>query len=113
MRVVPSAKAAATARIGNSSIIDGAISGSVVVPRRALAVTSRSPTVSPLSMRSFVTVMLAPMRLRTVMRPARVGFSMTRESVSFDPGTRIAATSGKAAEEGSGGTTTGRPVSDG
>ena len=104
--VRPSAKAAAMARTGYSSIIDGAISGSTSTPFNGPALITRSPTLSPLSLRSFSIVMSAPMRLSTVMRPVRVGFSITASMRISDPGTMRAATMGKAADEGSAGTCT-------
>lgn len=60
MRVVPRAQAAATARIGYSSIIDGARSGGTSTPLNPPPLTRRSATGSPPTSRWFSAVMSAP-----------------------------------------------------
>ena len=64
MVVVPSAQAAAMARIGYSSIIEGARSGGTATAVRALERTRRSATGSPASIRRFRKVMSAPISIR-------------------------------------------------
>ena len=61
MRVVPSAQAAATARMGYSSIIEGARSAGTSTPFSTPPLTRRSATGSPPSSRSFSKAMSAPM----------------------------------------------------
>ena len=109
MRVVPSAKAAATARTGYSSIIDGARCAGTSTPASRLAPTRRSATVSPPSSRSSRRSISAPISRRVARSPVRSGFIITPSMTTSEPGTISAATSGNAAEDGSDGTTTGLP----
>ena len=62
--VAPSAVAASAARIGYSSIIDGARSGGTSMPCSARKRTRRSATGSPPSSRRFSKAMSAPMSTR-------------------------------------------------
>ncbi len=109
--VAPSAKAAATARTGYSSIIDGARSSGTVTPLRDEERTRRSATSSPPARRGFMTSISAPISCSVRIRPVRVGFISTLRMVTSEPGTRSAATSGKAVEDGSPGTSITWPVS--
>ena len=101
----PSAKAAATARIGYSSIIDGARSGGTSTPFSARV--ARGDVADRLA------AVLAlvrdrrgprPSRAGSSKRPVRSGFSSTPSTVTSEPGVISAATSGKAADDGSPGT---------
>ncbi len=76
-RVVPRAPAAATNRIGNSSIASGTSSGGTSMPRSSLWRTNRSATGSAPSRRSDSSSMSAPISRRIVSRPVRVGFTPT------------------------------------
>ncbi len=113
MRVVPSAKAAATARIGYSSIIEGARSGGTSTPFNGPWRSTRSATGSPAWSRGLAKVRSAPISRKVSNRPARRGLMPTAGKVTSEPGTRRAATTGKAAEEGSAGTRTFCPVRSG
>src|SRR5205823_10982295 len=106
-------QAAATARTGYSSIIDGARSGGMSAPLSGPARTRRSATGSPPSRRSFSQAMSAPISRRLVNSPVRDGLSPTFSIVTSDPGTNNAATSGNAAEDGSPGTAIGAATSSG
>ena len=116
MWVSPSAKAAATASTGYSSIMDGARFAGTVTPFSLLALTRMSPTRSPPAMRSFSMVMSPPISISVVMRPVRCSLSSTFSTVTSEPGVISAATIGKAAEDGSPGTSmawafsSGRPL---
>ena len=57
--------------------------------------------------------MRAPISCSVVMSPVRSGLVMTSVTITSEPGTIRAATIGKAAEEGSAGTTTGAGRSSG
>ena len=103
--VLPSPKAAATARIGYSSIIDGARPGGTVMPLSRPPFTRTSPTSSPPIERRFSTLMSAPISISVSTSPKRVGFISTFSTVTSEPSTISAATIGKAAELGSPGTT--------
>ena len=100
----PSAIAAATNRIGNSSIMLGAIAGSIVIPLSCEWCTRKSATGSPPTSRAFSSSMLPPIARSTVISPARVGLRPTFSIISSLPGTSSAATMKNAAEEGSPGT---------
>ena len=63
-----------------------------------------SPTGSPPSSRRFSIVRSAPISRRVSNRPARSGLSSTPSTVTAEPGVIRAATSGKAADDGSPGT---------
>ena len=71
----------------------------------------KSATSSPPASRPFRNSIEAPISSRVVTRPVRVGFIRTFSTTMSEPGTISAATIGKAAEEGSPGTTIVRPVS--
>ena len=111
--VSPSAQAAATARTGYSSIIDGARAAGTSTPARGPARTTISATGSPLSSLRSTKAISAPISLRVVNRPPRNGLTPTPRSVSDEPGTASAATTKNAADEGSPGTLTTRPSSSG
>ncbi len=102
--VRPSAKAAATARIGYSSTIEGERSGGTSTPRRTQCRAVTSPTGSPPSCRTPVISRSAPISFKVSNSPARSGLSSTPSTVTSDPGVISAATRGKAADEGSPGT---------
>ena len=102
--VVPSAKAAATARIGISSIRLGiSFPETCVALRRPPPVTVMVPSGSGVGCSTF-SMIPAPMRRRAEMRAVRVGFSPTLRRVSFAPGKPAARTIQNAAEEKSPGT---------
>src|SRR5215467_9774107 len=111
--VRPRAQAAATARIGYSSIIRGARSAGMSAPFNVPEQTRRSATGSPPSSRSFSKAMSAPISRRHSMSPVRSGLMPTPSIVTSEPGTISAAISGKAAEEGSPGTAIGAAASSG
>ena len=113
IRVVPSANAAATARIGYSSIIDGARSAGTSTPLSADALTRKSAISSPTSLRRLSVSMSAPISRSVVIRPVRSGLVITSVSMISEPGTISAATIGNAADDGSAGTTTGAGASSG
>src|SRR5688572_16794391 len=104
MRVTPSAKAAATASTGYSSIIDGARSRGTFTPLSRLERADTSPTVSPPACRLLPIVMSAPISISVVRRPVRVGLSTTLSIVTSESVVMRAATIPKAAELGSAGT---------
>ena len=106
MRVSPSAKAAATARIGYSSIIDGARAAGTSTPARREKRARISATSSPPSSRLFSSAISAPISCSVVSRPLRSGLVITPSITISEPSTISAATSGKAAEDGSAGTRT-------
>src|SRR5215471_1070349 len=107
MIVLPSAKAAATASTGYSSIMVGARSGGTSTPLSAEWRTARSPTSSPPSSRRLRMRISAPISCSVTMRPIRRGLSITPFSIISEPGTMSAATNGNAADEGSLGTAIG------
>ena len=111
--VVPSAKAAATASTGYSSIMEGAREAGTSTPCSAPARTRKSATSSPPSLRRSSRSIAAPISPSVAMRPARSGFIMTPSRITSEPGVTSAATSGNAAEDGSAGTTIGRGTSSG
>jgi len=113
MMVVPCAKAAATARIGYSSIIAGARAAGTSTPWSSDAWMRKSAIASPASPRTSRVSMRAPISCNVVMSPVRKGLVMTSLTITSEPGTINAATIGKAAEEGSAGTTTGAGCSSG
>ena len=113
MTVVPSAKLAATASTGYSSIIDGARTAGTSTPRSADARTRMSANASPPSLRTSRVSMLASISRSVVMRPLRSGLVITSVRISSEPGVINAATIGKAADEGSAGTVTGAGASSG
>src|SRR5262245_31935081 len=104
IRVSPSASAAAIARRGSSSIAAGTSSTAMLVPCRRDARTTRSPRGSPASSRRPSMRTSAPMRRRMWSAPVRVGLSPTPRSRTSEPGTRSAATTRNAADDGSPGT---------
>ncbi len=114
MIVVPSAKAAATASTGYSSIIDGARAGRHLDAAQAAELrTRKSATSSPPSLRTLSRSIAAPISASVVSRPVRSGFIITPSRITSEPGTISAATSGNAAEDGSAGTTIGAGASSG
>ena len=113
MTVVPRAQAAATARTGYSSIIEGARAAGTSMPVSALLATCKSPTGSPLSSRSFSIAIRAPISLSVSKSPVRKGLSPTPGKSIAEPPVIRAATRGKAADEGSPGTLTWRAVNSG
>ena len=104
MTVSPSANAAATASTGYSSIMLGARSDGTIMPVSSECRTRRSATSSPPADRRSMSSIEPPISCNVVMRPVRVGFMSTFWMVTSDPGTRRAATRGKAADDGSPGT---------
>jgi len=104
--VVPEARAAATTRIGISSMSVGISSPAMVVPESSVPLTTRSPTGSPAFSLIPSTAMCAPMRSRTARNPVRVGFRQTSRTTISEPAVAAAHITGNAAEEGSPGTTT-------
>ncbi len=72
-----------------------------------------SPTGSPPATRSFSTRSAAPISRSVVISPVRSGFRPTFSTTTREPGTSSAATIGKAAEDGSPGTSTGAATSSG
>ncbi|MDT4837889.1 hypothetical protein FQZ97_716320 [compost metagenome] len=111
MMVSPSAKEAAIARTGYSSIIEGARSGGTVTPLSLDDFTRKSATSSPPARRGSMISMSAPISCNVRIRPVRVGFMSTLRMVTSEPSTSSAATSGKAVEDGSPGTSMVWPVS--
>ena len=105
------AQAAATNRAGNSSIASGTWSSGMRMPRRGAERTRRSATGSPPVFRGFRTWISAPMALRMLSTPTRVGFMPTCSRVRSEPGAMLAPTRKKAAEEISAGTSSSRPTS--
>ena len=101
MRVVPSANEAATARMGYSSIIEGARSAGTRTPCSCDDLTLISPTSSPPATRRFSILTSPPISCKVVIRPVRVGFNMMFSMVMSEPLVISAATMGKAADEGS------------
>src|SRR3989442_6284690 len=97
--VSPWAQAAATQRIGNSSIVLGIRSGPIVNPCRGAERTRRSATGSPACTRGFRSSMRAPISCRTSRTPFRVGLTPTPVIVTSDSETSEAATRKKAAAE--------------
>src|SRR3546814_17850187 len=83
------------ARIGYSSIMDGARSAGTSTPRRGLERTAMSATASPDRWRAARTLRSAPISARVVNRPARSGFTRTERRVTSEPGETRAATRGK------------------
>ena len=106
-------KGAATARIGYSSIIDGARSAGTSTPLSADARTRKSAISSPTSLRrsSVFDVGAHLAQRRDQAGAQRIGHDAV--STTSEPGTISAATSGNAAEDGSAGTTTGAGASSG
>ena len=102
--VVPSAKAAMTAMTGSSSISDGMISPSIVVPCKLEDRTRRSQTGSPETVRQFCFSMSAPMADATRRMPSLVGFMPTFLMSISEFGTISPAAIKYAAEEMSPGT---------
>src|SRR6185437_10315920 len=111
--VVPSAKAAATARTGYSSIMDGARAAGTSTPRSPDARTRMSAVSSPPSVRRSRQAIDAPIWASVVRSPVRSGLSITPSRITSDPGVSSAAISGKAAEDGSAGTTIGAGANSG
>ena len=106
MRVAPEAKAAATARIGYSSIIEGARAAGTSTPRSVPWRTRKSATSSPPSRRRSSASIWAPISPSVLRSPVLSGFIITPSTTMSEPGTISAATIGNAADEGSAGTTT-------
>ena len=104
MRVVPSAKEAATARTGYSSIIEAAREAGTRTPLSLLERTVMSPTSSPPSERRLPILRSAPISSSVSRSPVRVGLSITVVTVTSESGVMSAATIGNAAELGSAGT---------
>ena len=111
--VRPRAHAAATASIGYSSIIRGARSAGIAAPVKTPARARISATGSPPSSRRFSSAISAPISSRHSSKPVRSGLMPTPSTITSEPGTISAATSGKAAEDGSPGTRIGAAVSSG
>src|SRR6185312_5359247 len=111
--VVPSAKAAATARIGYSSIMDGARAAGTSTPRSPDARTRISAVSSPPSVRRSRCAIDAPISASVIRSPVRSGLSITPSRITSEPGVSSAAISGKAAEDGSAGTTIGAGANSG
>src|SRR5262245_1615190 len=111
MTVVPWAKLAATANTGYSSIMDGARAAGTSRPRSADARTRKSAISSPPSLRSSSASISAPISRSVTINPVRSGLVITSARITSEPGTSNAATRGKAAEDGSAGTTTGAGAS--
>src|SRR6516164_8782967 len=107
------AVAAATARIGYSSIIDGARAAGTSTARKAPARTRRSATSSPPSMRRSIASIEAPISESVVKSPVRSGFIITLLRMTSEPATSSAATSGNAEDDGSAGTVTGCGINSG
>ncbi len=101
--VRPVAQAAATNKTGNSSIASGTRSSGISIPTKAEDLTRRSATGSPPTSRSLSTSMSAPMSVKIVITPDRVGFIPTCSSVRSEPGAIEAATRKNAADEMSAG----------
>ena len=106
MTVVPSAKQAARAITGSSSITRGMISPEISVPRRLLDSATRSALGSPASSRAFWMPMRAPMERSTSSTPVREGLMPIPSTVSRALGWQQPATSQKAAPLMSPGTRT-------
>ena len=106
IRVSPEAKAAATARIGYSSIIEGARAAGTSTPRARGAHAQIGDLLAALDA-AVSNVDAAPISSSVVSRPERSGLVITPSTTMSEPATIRAATSGKAAEDGSAGTTTG------
>ena len=104
MSVTPSAKAAAIASAGISSITFGISSPAIVVPCNAEARTRSSPNGSPQLSPVTSSSMSAPMRRSTSTKPVRVGLHDIASSTRSDPGVIAAATAKNAADDGSPGT---------
>ena len=102
--VVPSAAAAATDKIGYSSIIEAARMAGTVMARNALDRTRISATGSPPSTRSFDRVISPPISCNVRIRPVRCGFIPIAGKVMSLPFVISAATMAKAADDGSRGT---------
>ena len=103
MIVRPWANAAATAITGISSIRLGTSSRKIVVPVRGAPWISMLPIGSPSDWWT-ISVMCAPIRLRTLRIAVRVGLRPTSLISKREPGRAAAATSQKAALEMSPGT---------
>ena len=104
--VLPSAKAPSSPTSGSSSIRSGTSAPSTTVPTSRACDTVRSATGSPRSTGPSSSSMLAPILCMTAMIPVRVGLTPTARSLTRDPGTSVAATTKKAAEDRSPGTET-------
>ena len=102
--VRPWANAAATNRIGYSSIIAGASSGGTSIPVSGPATAVMSATGSPPTAPHMTMVRSAPIIASARSRPSRVGLTPTPRTVTRLPGTISAATSRNAAAEMSPGT---------
>src|SRR3954468_20737956 len=98
--VMPSAKLAATARTGYSSIMDGARAAGTSIPRSADPRIRTSAISSPPSLRTSSASMSAPISRSVTISPVRSGLVMTAVRMTSEPGTIRAATIGKAAEGG-------------
>ena len=107
MRVSPSANAAATARIGNSSIIAGARLAGGETPLNSLARTTRLAIGSPIGSRLSSNESFAPISSSVSYKPSRSGLISTSSITTSDLPQIKAAAAGNAAEEGSAGTYTG------
>ena len=105
--VVPSAKQAARATSGSSSIASGtsAPPTSVAAQRPSGAHAEVADRLAAAARRSARPRSSAPIRSRIVSRPVRVGLSADPVRTTSLPGTSSAATRKKAAEEKSAGTT--------
>ena len=104
MTVLPSAKLAATASTGYSSIIEGARAAGTSTPRSAEDAHAQVGHLLPAVARRSSASMSAPISRKVVISPVRSGFVMTSVRTTSEPGTISAATIGNAAEEGSAGT---------
>ncbi len=113
MTVVPWAKLAATAKTGYSSIMEGARAAGTSTARSADARTRNSAISSPPSLRRSSASMSAPISRSVTINPVRSGLVITSVRITSEPGASNAATMGKAAEDGSAGTTTGAGASSG
>ena len=106
MRLTPSAQQAATASTGISSTSRGISSPPIAKACRGPWHTRRSPTGSPATSRGLSTSIRAPIWASTSRMPVRLGLRPTFSTVSSAPGVMAPATSQKAAELMSPGTTT-------
>ena len=106
MIVVPSAKHAASARTGSSSITLGITSPAILTPRRLPDSTTRSASGSPASSLTFSTRTPAPISSSTLSTPVREGLKPTPFTRTRALGWQTPATSQKAAPLMSAGTLT-------
>ena len=102
--VRPWASAAATQKMGNSSIILGTRAASMVTPRSGAVRATRSPTGSPASSLGLTILISAPISPRMSRIPVLAGLRPTLSIRTSESGTKVAPTRKKAAADRSPGT---------